>query len=325
MALTFPTGTRYPSNVALLPNNFIRPAFEELYGFDAKQDVGLATPDISVVQFGGDGATISTSGVSGATSYTYERDTDSGFSSPTTISSGTLDLTVNDTGPLSKTVTYYYRIVATDGVETTTSNTASIVIPAVFTTSTLSESETVENFNSIYTLTIQPDTVITSGTVTLAGLDASQTTDNASLSITSTSNIFGTSADWTQSTGTLVLTVSTTVPNNADTVVTFTIQNPSHPNSGSTGITLDASGFTQAAISGTFMSVSQDPLLNLPTFPTIALVDSEDDIIKHNNVTADALTNPANKVTIAKALDTDDLYVWTGGEWVIFNDDGISP
>jgi len=324
MALTFPTGTRYPSNVALLPNRFIRPAFEELYGFDAQQAVGLAKPSISVVQFGANGATISTAGVSGATSYTYERDTDSGFSSPITVAT-TTNLTVNDTGPLSKTVTYYYRIVATAGVETTTSNTASIVIPAVFTTSTLSESETVENFNSTYTLTIRPEFDITSGTMTLAGLDASQTTDNASLSITSTSNIFGTSADWTQSTGTLVLTVSTTVPNNADTVVTFTLQNPSYPNNGSTGITLDASGLTQAAISGTFMSVSQDPLLNLPTFPTIALVDSEDDILKHNNVTADTLTNPVNKVTIAKALDTDDLYVWTGSEWVTFNDDGISP
>jgi hypothetical protein len=320
MALTFPTGTRYPSNVVLLPSNFIRPAFEELYGFDAQQDVGLAKPNISVVQFGDDGATISTSGVSGATSYTYERDTDSGFSSPTTISSGTLDLTVNDTGPLSKTVTYYYRIVATDGVETTTSNTASIVIPVVFTTSTLSESTAVENLNNTYTLTIRPEIAIASGTVTLVGLDASQTTDNASLSITSTSNIFGTTADWTQSTGTLVLTVSTTVPNNADTVVTFTLQNPSYPNSGSTGITLDASDFTQASISGTFMSVSQDPLLNLPTFPYIALVSNENDIITRSD-----LTNPANEVTIVRALNTDDLYVWTGSAWVIFNDDGISP
>jgi len=320
MALTFPTGTRYPSNVVLLPNNFIRPAFEELYGFDAQQVLGLAIPDIAVVQFGDDGATISTSGVSGATSYTYERDTDSGFSSPTTISSGTLDLTVNDTGPLSKTVTYYYRIIATDGVDTTTSVTASIVIPAVFTTSTLIESTTIENFDSTYTLTMRPEIAIASGTVTLAGLDASQTTDNATFSITSTSNIFGTTADWTKATGTLVLTVSTTVPNNADTVVTFTLQNPSYPNSGSTGITLDATGFTQASISGTFMSVSQDPLLTLPTFPTIALVSNEEDVITRSD-----LTNPANKVTIVKALDTDDLYVWTGSVWVIFNDDGISP
>ena len=316
MALTFPTGTRYPSNVALLPNNFIRPAFEELYGFDSKQDVGLAIPNISVVQFGDDGATISTSGVSGATSYTYERDTDSGFSSPTTISSGTLDLTVNDTGPLSKIVTYYYRIIATDGVDTTTSVTASIVIPAVFTTSTLSESETIENLDSTYTLTIQPDTAITSGTVTLAGLDASQTVDNASLSITSTSNIFGATADWTQSTGTLVLTVSTTVPNNADTVVTFTLQNPSYPNSGSTGITLDASGFTQASISGTFMSVSQDQFLNLQSFPTIGLINNQEDVITRTD-----LTNPANEVTIVQALDTDDLYVWDGSAWHIFNND----
>jgi len=320
MALTFPTGTRYPSNVALLPNRFLRPAFEELYGFDAQQDVGLAKPSISVVRFGANGATISTGGVIGATSYTYERDTNSGFSSPTTLSSGTLDLTVNDTGPLSKTVTYYYRIVATDGVETTTSNTASIVIPAVFTTSTLSESETIENLDSTYTLALQPEIAITSGTVTLTGLDVSQTVDNASLSITSTSNIFGTTADWTQSTGTLVLTVSTTVPNNADTVVTFTLQNPAYPNSGSTGITLDATGFTQASISGTFMSVLQDPLLNLPTFPIIALVSNEEDVITRTDI-----TNPANKVTIIKALDTDDLYVWDGDAWVIFYDDGISP
>jgi len=324
MALTFPTGTRYPSNVALLPNGFIRPAFEELYGFDAQQVVELALPDIAVVQFGDDGATINTTGVDRATSYTYERDTDSEFSSPTTISSGTPDLTVNDTG-LSKIVTHYYRITATDGTLTSTSATASIVIPAVFTTSTVSESETVENFNSTYTLTIRPEVAITSGTVTLAGLDASQTADNASFSITSTSDIFGTTADWTQSTGTLVFNVSTTVPNNADTVVTFTIKNPSYPSSGSTGITLDTSGFTQATVSGTFMSVSQDPLLNLPTFPTIALVDSADDILKHNNATADELTNPSNEVIIAKALDTDDLYVWGGSVWYIFYDDGISP
>ncbi len=316
MALTFPTGTRYPSNVVLLPNNFIRPAFEELYGFDAQQ--ALAIPDRSVVQFGDDGATISTSGVSGATSYTYERDTDSGFSSPTTISSGTLDLTVNDTG-LSKAVTYYYRIIATDGVDTTTSVTASILIPAVFTTSTLSESEAIENLDNTYTLTVRPEIDIASGTVTLTGLDASQTADNASLIITSTSNIFGTTADWTQSTGTLVLTVSTTVPNNADTVVTFTLQNPSYPNTGSTGITLDASDFTQASISGTFMNVLQDPFDNLPTFATIALLNDEEDIITRSD-----LTNPSGKVIIAGALDTDNLYVWDGSVWYVYSNDGIS-
>lgn len=306
MALTFPTGTRYPSNVVLLPSNFIRPAFEELYGFDAKQDAGLATPDISVVQLGDDGATISTSGVSGATSYTYERDTDSGFSSPTTISSGTLDLTVNDIGPLSKTVTYYYRIVATDGVETTTSNTASIVIPAVFTTASLTASSTVANVVNTFTLTMRPEVDITSGTVTLTGLDVSQTADNASLSITSTSNIFGTTADWTQSTGTLVLTVSTTVPSDANTIVTFDLTNPSDtPNSGSTGITLDSPDYNQASISGDFLyTVGPYTITNTTRNESVIVVD----------------TTQA-QYTIEYGADTQDLYVWDGSAWFIFNND----
>lgn len=305
MALTFPTGTRYPSNVVLLPSNFIRPAFEELYGFDSKQDVGLAIPDISVVQFGGDGATISTSGVSGATSYTYERDTDSGFSSPTTISSGTLDLTVNDTS-LSKSVTYYYRIVATDGVETTTSNTASIVIPAVFTTASLTASSTVADVVNTFTLTMRPEVDITSGTVTLTGLDASQTADNASLSITSTSNIFGTTADWTQSTGTLVLTVSTTVPSDANTIVTFDLTNPSDtPNSGSTGITLDSPDYNQASISGDF----------LYTVGPYTITDTT----RNESVIVSDTTQA--QYTIEYGADTQDLYVWDGSAWFIFNND----
>ncbi len=306
MALTFPTGTRYPSNVALLPNNFIRPAFEELYGFDAQQDVGLAKPDISVVQFGGDGATISTSGVSGATSYTYERDTDSGFSSPTTISSGTLDLTVNDLGPLSKAVTYYYRIVATDGVETTTSNTASFVISADFTTASLLGSSNVANTVNTITLTMRPEVDITSGTVTLTGLDVSQTADNASLSITSTSNIFGTTADWTQSTGTLVLTVSTTVPSNAKTIVTFDLTNPSDtPNIGSTGITLDSPNYNQASISGDF-------LYTVSPFTVADTTRNESVILQDRTQT---------QYTIEYAADTQDLYVWDGNAWYIFNND----
>jgi hypothetical protein len=306
MALTFPTGTRYPSNVALLPNRFIRPAFEELYGFDAKQDVGLAIPDISVVQFGDDGATISTSGVSGATSYTYERDTDSGFSSPTTISSGTLDLTVNDTGPLSKAVTYYYRIIATDGVDTSTSVTASFVIPADFTTALLGHNQNTANAVNSFTLTIQPEFDITSGTVTLTGLDVSQTADNASLSITSTNNIFGTTADWTQSTGTLVLTVSTTVPNNNLTVVTFDLTNPSNtPNSGSTGITLDSANYNQASISGDFLyTVSPYIITNTTRNESVILADTTQ-----------------TQYTIEYGADTQDLYLWDGSIWYIFTND----
>ena len=38
MSLTF-TVLEKPSNIIALPSNFIRPAFEELYGFDAQGDV----------------------------------------------------------------------------------------------------------------------------------------------------------------------------------------------------------------------------------------------------------------------------------------------
>ena len=38
MAITFTSDARPPSNTQLLPNRFLRPAFGELYGFDADAD-----------------------------------------------------------------------------------------------------------------------------------------------------------------------------------------------------------------------------------------------------------------------------------------------
>jgi len=303
MSITFPSGLTKPSNVEGFPNGFVRPAFEKLYGFDAV-DEGLATPDITVVQLGDDGATISTTGVDGATSYTYERDTSTSFTSPTTISSGTLDLSVNDTGPLTEAVTYYYRIIATDGVDTTTSDTASFVIPADFSRVTLMGSITVANAVNTLTLTLRPELDITSGTVTLTGLDASQTSDNAALSITSTNNVFGTSADWTQSTGTLVLTVSTTVPSNATTTVTFDLTNPSDtPNIGSTGITLDSPNYNQVSISGDFLyTVSPFTVADTTRNESVILLDTTQ-----------------TQYTIEYAANTGYLYVWDGSDWYIYN------
>jgi hypothetical protein len=54
MPITFPSGLTKPSNVTALPGNFIRPAFEELYGFDTPQgppplfDDSLSFPTIQV-------------------------------------------------------------------------------------------------------------------------------------------------------------------------------------------------------------------------------------------------------------------------------------
>ena len=38
MSIEFTTGFEKPSGVVAFPGNFIRPAFEKLYGFDAPQE-----------------------------------------------------------------------------------------------------------------------------------------------------------------------------------------------------------------------------------------------------------------------------------------------
>ena len=312
MSLTFPTIEK-PSSIIALPGNFIRPAFEELYGFDSVV-AGLAKPDITVVQFGVDGATISTTGVSGATSYTYERDTSSSFTSPTTISSGTLDLSVNDAGPLSEAVTYYYRIIATDGVDTSTSDTATLLILATFDTATLTDSSNLASNSNIFTFTVQPSTAISAGSsITLSGLTGSATADNGSLSLGgANASIFGSAGSWTQSTGTLVLTVDSgqTLQTGSDTVVTFTLTNLAS-SSGVTSVNLSSTGFTTASISGLFLEASANKY-NIP--------DSTD---QQAEATILALTppNPSGEVTVKFGSVTYDLYVWDGSAWYIYNKD----
>ena len=276
-------------------------------------DSGLATPSISVVQLGDDGATISTTGVSGATSYTYERDTSSSFSSPTTVSSGTLDLSVNDSG-LSQGTLYYYRIIATDGVDTSTSATASLLVLATFTTSTLTDGGNLASNDNPFTFTVQPSTNISAGgTLTIAGLTGSGTADNASLTVGGAgATIFGSSADWTQSTGTLVLTVAggQTLSTGSDTVVTFTLTNSSS-SSGVTSATLSASGFVSATMTGDYLEAFANRY-NIP--------DSTD---QQTEATILALTptNPTDEVTVKFGSDTYDLYVWDGSIWYIYNND----
>lgn len=276
-------------------------------------DSGFGTPSISVVQLGADGATISTTGVSGATSYTYERDTSSSFSSPTTVSSGTLDLSVNDSG-LSQATLYYYRIIATDGVDTSTSATASLLILATFTTSTLTDGGNLASNDNPFTFTVQPSTNISAGgTLTIAGLTGSGTTDNASLTVGGAgASIFGSSADWTQSTGTLVLTVAggQTLSTGSDTVVTFTLTNSSS-SSGVTSATLSASGFVSATMTGDYLEAFANRY-NIP--------DSTD---QQTEATILALTptNPTDEATVKFGSDTYDLYVWDGSIWYIYNND----
>ena len=121
------------------------------------------------------------------------------------------------------------------------------VPPETFDTSILDNGQTAIGTSNTLTLTIQPSTAIAaSGTITLAGLTGSQTSDSASLTVGGTNAaIFGSSGVWTQSSGTLVLTVAggQSVPTGSDTVITFTLTNPASTNSGVTGVTLASSGF----------------------------------------------------------------------------------
>ena len=314
MSITFPSGLVRPSNVEGLPGGFVRPAFEELYGFDAVE-AGLATPDITVVQLGDDGATISTTGVDGATSYTYERDTSSSFSSPTTISSGTLDLSVNDTGPLSEAVTYYYRIIATDGVVTSTSDSATLIIPATFDTATLTDGGNLASNDNPFTFTVQPSASISAGSsITLSGLTGSATGDGSVTLSGAGASIFGSAGTWTQSTGTLVLTVDSgqTLPTGSDTVVSFTLTNPSS-GSGVTSVNLSSTNFTTASISGLFLEAAANKY-NIP--------DSTDQQTEATILALEPI-NPSGQATVKFGSDTYYLYVWDGSAWYIYDNDYI--
>jgi len=184
-------------------------------------------------------------------------------------------------------------------------------IPETFDTATLENGQTAVGNSNTLTLTIQPSSAIAaSGTITLAGLTGSQTSDNASLTIGGAgAAIFGSSADWTQSSGTLVLTVAggQSVPTGSDTVVTFTLTNPASADAGVTGITLASSGFTTANISGTFLNAVA--VFNVTTRDTEA------------NITSTTPTNPSGEVNIAFGTDTYDFYIYDGSAWYIFNND----
>ena len=192
---------------------------------------------------------------------------------------------------------------------------ASPTVPLeTFDTATLTDSSNLASNDNPFTFTVQPSTNISAGgTLTIAGLTGSGTADNASLTVGGAgATIFGSSADWTQSTGTLVLTVDSgqTLPTGSDTVVTFTLTNPSS-GSGVTSVNLSSTGFTTASISGLFLK-AQANQYNIP--------DSTD---QQTEATILALspTNPSEEVTVKFGSDTYDLYVWDGSVWFIYNND----
>jgi len=185
------------------------------------------------------------------------------------------------------------------------------VPPETFDTATLSNGGNGAGNDNTLTFTVNPSASISAGaTLTITGLTGSQTADNASLTVGGAgAAIFGSSADWTQSSGTLVLTVAggQSVPTGSNTVITFTLTNPASASAGVTGITLASSGFITADISGTFLNAIT--LFNVTTRDTEA------------NIKASTPTNPSGEVNIAYGTDTNDFYIWDGSAWYIFNND----
>ena len=188
------------------------------------------------------------------------------------------------------------------------------VPPGTFDTATLENGQTNLDNTNILTFTVQPSRDISAGdSITLAGLTGSQTADGSLTLSGAGASVFGSAGSWTQSTGTLVLTVDTgqTLSTGSDTVITFELTNPATVSSGVSGITLSSSGFTQASISGTFLSAVD--VFNVTTRDTEA------------NIGASTPTNPSGEVNIALGTDTGYYYIYDGSAWYIYNNDVTDP
>jgi len=197
---------------------------------------------------------------------------------------------------------------------------ASPTVPlGTFETATLYNASTVVGAVNPITFTVQPSRDISAGdSITLTGLTGSQTVDGSLTLSGAGASVFGSAGSWTQSTGTLVLTVDAgqTLSTGSDTVITFNLTNPATVSSGVSGVTLSSSGFTQTSISGTFLSAVNS--FNITTRDT------------ESNIFATTPTNPSGEVNIAFSTDdagtdnasyTNDFYIYHDGAWYIFNND----
>jgi len=191
--------------------------------------------------------------------------------------------------------------------------TASPAVPVpaeTFDTATLENGQTATGASNTLTFTVQPSRDIPAGdTLTITGLTGSQTADGSVTLSGANAAIFGSAGSWTQSSGTLVLTVDTgqTLSTGSDSVITFNLTNPATTNAGVSSVTLDSTGFTQSALSGTFLNAVD--LFNVTTKNTEV------------NIAASTPTNPSGEVNIAFGIDTYDFYIYDGSTWYIFNND----
>ena len=184
------------------------------------------------------------------------------------------------------------------------------VPPGTFDTATLVNGNNVKGAENTLTFTVQPSRDISAGdSITLAGLTGSQTADGSLTLSGAGASVFGSAGSWTQSTGTLVLTVDTgqTLSTGSDSVITFNLTNPATTNAGVSGVTLDGTEFTQASLSGTFLNAVD--LFNVTQRNTEA------------NILASTPSLSAGEAGIAFATDTHDYYIYDGSVWYIYKND----
>jgi hypothetical protein len=171
---------------------------------------------------------------------------------------GTLTLTVNSGASLEASTTYTFRFEITNPASATTSPTINIAasgtaaiasaamtkpgtalhgvahgadpltveVPS-FSPKSIQQSTPMLGATNTLTVSLTANfNLATGSTVTITGLTGSQTADSASLTVSSTSSLLGTSGVWTQSTGQLVLTAASEgTASGTACVVTFTLTN----------------------------------------------------------------------------------------------------
>jgi hypothetical protein len=273
---------------------------------------GLGVPSLALAETGDTEISYTIGQVSGANQYRVEKSTDG--VTYTFLANQSTHGTYIDSG-LTEGQTYYYRVRAEDTLTSEVSDyrVANLTLFAEFLTTSLTDSTDLANSSNIFTLTVQPDTALSAGSsITLSGLTGSATGDGSLTISGAGASIFGSAGSWTQSTGTLVLTVDTaqTLPTGSDTVVTFTLTNPSS-GSGVTSVNLSSTNFTTASISGLFLEAVANKY-NIPDS-----TDQQTDA----TITALSPTNPSGEVTVKFGSDTFDLYVWDGSAWYIYYND----
>ena len=275
-------------------------------------DSGFAAPTLSLSETGDTEISYTIGEITGANQYRVEKSTDG--VTYTLLANQSTHGTYADSG-LAEGQTYYYRVRAENTVTSEVSpyKVSSLSLLFDFLTASLQNGTNLPSASNILTFTVQPDSDISAGSsITLSGLTGSATSDGSLTISGAGATTFGSAGTWTQSTGTLVLTVDSgqTLSTSSNTVVTFTLTNPAS-GSGVTSVNLSSTGFTTASISGLFLE-AQANQYNIP--------DSTDQQAEAT-ILALSPTNPSGEVTVKFGSDTYDLYVWDGSAWYIYNND----